>query len=540
MCDVTKQNFEQLFPAIKEAIQNASFVAIDSEFTGLSTSILYEPTLFDTAESRYEKLKKSLAQFTICQFGISAFVSDGTGKNRYSAHTYNFFICPQSFGPINPRFSCQASAIEFLTLHNFDFNKFMRDGISFINKDQEKSLRSYHQQNSIQQHISSIFVKQLDEAYITPAISKLDDFVKSGLKNDALELDFIPPGVAQYLFFKTVEKRFSNISCSLESNGVIVVKKVLNPDQKIDFSQEYEKIIMNIVGFSKVLQLLSQCKKPIIGHNMLSDLLLLYGKFFQNLPDSYNLFKKSINQILPCVYDTKHMAFVMRKDYKDVNFFEMTGLEELYKVFSSPAAMFYKLDTPVIVHADGCNKYDCKKCAHEAGYDAFLTGYVFIRLTHLMASKNVSSTDSRPFEFHEHLSAVKHFCNCVNIARAAVKYINLNGEDPPSTLPERFIVEVKDGRKLISAAQVAQDFLPFGSVDVKLLSQSQALVAVSNRRRARDVIKAFQRNRFYKVSKYKWWLHSNEMRSMMWYGGLATSGVLLCGLTIFILQRKSP
>lgn len=30
---------------------------------------------------------------------------------RYSAHTYNFFICPQSFGPINPRFSCQVGVI---------------------------------------------------------------------------------------------------------------------------------------------------------------------------------------------------------------------------------------------------------------------------------------------------------------------------------------------------------------------------------------------------------------------------------------------
>lgn len=45
--------------------------------------------------------------------------------------------------------------------------------------------------------------RQLDEAYITPAISKLDDFVKSDLKNDVLELDFIPPGTSSFFsYFK--------------------------------------------------------------------------------------------------------------------------------------------------------------------------------------------------------------------------------------------------------------------------------------------------------------------------------------------------
>jgi hypothetical protein len=41
----------------------------------------------------------------------------------YEAHTYNFYICPKSFGDLDPNFLCQASSLEFLASHNFDFNK---------------------------------------------------------------------------------------------------------------------------------------------------------------------------------------------------------------------------------------------------------------------------------------------------------------------------------------------------------------------------------------------------------------------------------
>jgi poly(A)-specific ribonuclease len=61
------------------------------------------------------------------QFGLSIFISDSS-SNSYTAHTYNFYICPRSFGGLDPRFVCQASSLEFLSSHNFDFNK-----VNYIN-----------------------------------------------------------------------------------------------------------------------------------------------------------------------------------------------------------------------------------------------------------------------------------------------------------------------------------------------------------------------------------------------------------------------
>ena len=49
-------------------------------------------------------------------------------------------------------------------------------------------------------------------------------------------------------------------------------------------------------------------KKPIVGHNMLLDLLHLYKAFYEPLPDSVDEFKQTIHSLFPVIYDTKLMA----------------------------------------------------------------------------------------------------------------------------------------------------------------------------------------------------------------------------------------
>lgn len=39
------------------------------------------------------------------------------------------------------RFLCQASSLDFLSRQNFDFNKLIRDGVSYLKSDDEKRLR---------------------------------------------------------------------------------------------------------------------------------------------------------------------------------------------------------------------------------------------------------------------------------------------------------------------------------------------------------------------------------------------------------------
>ena len=56
------------------------------------------------------------------QIGLSFFVHSDN-QNSYESNSYNFYVCPRSFLNHDPRFLCQASSLEFLAEHKFDFNK---------------------------------------------------------------------------------------------------------------------------------------------------------------------------------------------------------------------------------------------------------------------------------------------------------------------------------------------------------------------------------------------------------------------------------
>ena len=47
MCEVTRHNFEDEFPMIIQRIQNAAFIAIDTEFTALTIDEQIEKSRYD-------------------------------------------------------------------------------------------------------------------------------------------------------------------------------------------------------------------------------------------------------------------------------------------------------------------------------------------------------------------------------------------------------------------------------------------------------------------------------------------------------------
>lgn len=58
---------------------------------------------------------------------------------------------------------------------------------------------------------------------------------------------------------------------------------------------EYE----NMIGFSKVIQVIVDSGKLVIGHNMLLDFLYMIDKFLVPLPNEYEEFKLCANSLFP-------------------------------------------------------------------------------------------------------------------------------------------------------------------------------------------------------------------------------------------------
>lgn len=52
---------------------------------------------------------------------------------------------------------------------------------------------------------------------------------------------------------------------------------------------------------------MSKLRKPIISHNGMLDLMFIYDKFYQPLPQDDKEFRKKVNKLFPHIYDNKHI-----------------------------------------------------------------------------------------------------------------------------------------------------------------------------------------------------------------------------------------
>ena len=77
------------------------------------------------------------------------------------------------------------------------------------------------------------------------------------------------------------------------------------------------------LGFTRVIEILSSAKKPIIGHNMLFDVAFIYEQFVAPLPGSYTEFATLWKNHFPLVYDTKTLAISSGE-------FQKTALSHLF------------------------------------------------------------------------------------------------------------------------------------------------------------------------------------------------------------------
>lgn len=517
MCDVTKSNFEELFPRIESAIQASSFVAFDGEFTCLTASNSGNPSLVDTPELRYGKLKKNVSQSTLCQIGISTFIADKEKENSYCVKSFNFYLFPHSFGPLDSRFLCQPSSIEFLCHQNFDFNKFLYDGVPYLNLDQERVLREMHANGNIRKACSAMSVRILDGENENRLFDEIYTWKLNANIGETKIVAFPVQAIDQYVMLFDLRERIPDISCRYTTDGELEITKQdgEHDSQLIEnsYDQEFEKIIQSQIGFSRVLRVITENKKPVVGHNCLTDLLYIFDKFYKTLPESYKTFKSELHKVLPKIYDTKHISMMLRRTMRKVAIFDETKLEDLHEMLSSNQGLFYVLHSPRIKHGTGFERYHESEYLHEAGYDAYLTGYVFIRMAHFLAAKDIKSDDMKPSRFKELVEAVRDFKNCANLSRAATRFVNIEGDDPRIELPERFVVTMKrNKKKALSSMEIAHEFLPFGSVDVQLENANRAVVAVSHRKRAKDIVEAFKRHKTYSVAPLNSGLPSNAMK----------------------------
>ncbi|KAI5193725.1 Poly(A)-Specific Ribonuclease Pnldc1 [Manis pentadactyla] len=418
--EIGADEFEQNLPLLQELVLGADFVGLDIEFTGLRSNL-----------SRSQQI-------------------------RYVAHSCNFFLFPTTFGTLDSEFSFQASSVQFLNQYGFDYNKFLKKGIPYMNEEQEKKITHNILTRKWRTHSS------LDKDQIKIVIDEVTRWLDLAEEGDWMTL----PGIAGFQAFEVqlvLRQALPNVWTVLTDQGV-VVKRVSkqhrwcleNTSCGQEASWKEKKILLSARGFSVFFQMLVKAQKPLVGHNMMMDLLYLHEKLFRPLPESYDQFKLNIHNLFPVLIDTKN---VTKNIWKEMNFPRVSSLSEVYEVLNSAGA------TPEL-------------------------------------------------SFPLYFDVLAPYVNQVNLIRARVPKINFSGPDYPSTRPPILILSVRKWPG-VSEEQVYREFQNLCKFDVRRLTQSQFLLLTNKFKDARSILKEYRGHPTLQVSLYRYWRHSPNINCLL-------------------------
>jgi hypothetical protein len=68
-----------------------------------------------------------------------------------------------------------------------------------------------------------------------------------------------------------------------------VQRKALEESKDEDKSLEAD-LMDSLLGFSRLFKVLVELQKPIVGHNLLLDLMIMYNQFHKQLPSKFCVF----------------------------------------------------------------------------------------------------------------------------------------------------------------------------------------------------------------------------------------------------------
>ncbi|XP_049868780.1 poly(A)-specific ribonuclease PARN-like isoform X2 [Pectinophora gossypiella] len=477
--EVTRKNFKDTLPLVAESIDKADFLVIDAEFTGLING--RDVTLFSTPEEYYLTVLKGCSDFLLIQFGLCAFYWDQE-ENHYMNDAYNFYLFPRGRPGPEKMFLCQSSSLDFLSAQGFDFNKLIKEGISYMSEPDETRIREFlHEKQKSYNRESKITIPDENKEQIEDICAKVRKFVDEK-KDNEMEVDRCNAFIRR-LLFQELGSRFKNeivveTKVLENKNRILKVTRVTSESDRrnhdmMKVEREWEEF-EEAVGFARVARMISMSEKLVIGHNMLLDLVHTLNHFFQPLPLDYKTFKEFAHCMFPKLLDTKYMSSLSPFKEK-VN---SSVLPHLLTSLSEPPFSLPKAESK---EGRGYNRAEDKQ--HEAGYDAYVTGLCFLAMHNHLASMRGEplgrANSDAPW--------LKPILNKVYLAKTAHQdspYMNFTGADPN---PPRDHVFHLTFPKEWTRNDISQLFSPFGAIIVQFIDDTSAMVALQRREQARDV-----------------------------------------------------
>ena len=170
--------------------------------------------------------------------------------------------------------------------------QFVRDGISYLNQVQEKELIK-----NLEIQFTDLYDAGSNEF---AKLIKLCSSISNWINTIEAQNRFVKPLLIDfnssinpfnnYLYLKELRNRFTKVWIELKDTQLCVmpIDVKLKGNLRLKLEEEKQKLIDSLLGFTRVFRCLVQAKKPLVGHNMMLDLLQMHQQFYKPLPSKTN------------------------------------------------------------------------------------------------------------------------------------------------------------------------------------------------------------------------------------------------------------
>ena len=397
--EITIDNYFQKESEIKSDIKNCDFLSFDLEMTGIAVGSRH---LLDSPNERYLKHKLSAEKYKIIQFGLVPWFKklDPNNKNKciYEAKPYNIYVFPGKEME-HTNLNCEVSALIFNSKHGMNFNTWIYKGVNYLNNKNYVNLLQRKKNNNFNTILNvekKIFYKLEDKIIYDEFEKKFLEFYEiNDETNKIFRYKKIPIYMVYHFIASIKEEIRNNIYIDIEKNeenpseDILLIKKVTKEEKEKLIEESNTKFMKQMEkarGVSNIWEEIVKNKKILIGHNLSIDILFCFSHFGDNLPESYDIFKKLITSSFNGLYDTKFLFNNLSpKDETKSDF----PLEGIYEKLSTKFKGTVNVSIP-----NGFTNYlakmDQKEADyHQADFDAFITGLSFCYLYENYISNNI-------------------------------------------------------------------------------------------------------------------------------------------------------
>jgi hypothetical protein len=246
-------------------------------------------------------MKSIVERFKLIQFGICFFIKD-TDKH-YLAYPFNAYVFPEEGEGVQGNITIDTETACFHRQQNLDFNKWVYEGIPYLNEKSETILKN---------RLMDAKKDEKEDLILTEEEKKRTDLILENVKKwiqDGAKLEYKIEDLNSFLrkfMYQRLEELYPKLYIETRLKGKLdkdIILQSLPEEEKKSKkdaqTKEGLKEINRKVGARKLLMMLKAAKFPIVGHNPIFDVLFSFSHFKNELPKDYPEFKQQIHEFFP-------------------------------------------------------------------------------------------------------------------------------------------------------------------------------------------------------------------------------------------------